>query len=141
MDDAVEAFLVTERAVAQLSGFFSLFTLGLASLGLYGLLSFGVIRRTREIGVRVALGAQVRDIVSLVIKQGLGLALLGCALGIGGALVAARFIGSLLYGVSANDAFTFGATALSLLAVALLACWLPAQRAAKIDPMIALRAE
>jgi len=113
----------------------------LASLGLYGALSFGVVRRTREIGVRMALGANVRDVLALVVRQGLALALLGCVLGLAGALALARLVASLLYNVKANDPLTFAATALILLGVALLACLIPARRAAKVDPMEALRTE
>src|SRR5438093_12573404 len=115
--------------------------LTLASLGLDGALSFGVVRRTREIGVRMALGANVRDVLALVVRQGLALALLGCVLGLTGALALARLVASLLYNVKANDPLTFVATALVLLGVALLACLIPARRAAKVDPMEALRYE
>ena len=89
----------------------------------------------------MALGAQLRDIVGLILKQGLGLTLIGCALGIAGAITVTRFIGSLLYGVGAFDPLTFATTTLVLLVVALIACWLPARRAARVDPIIALRAE
>jgi len=98
----------------------------LASIGLYGLLSYSVVRRTREIGVRVALGAQLRDIVSLVVRQGFGLALLGCVLGLAGAAAVTRFIASFLYGVSTFDPITYLTVTVLMLGVALFACWLPA---------------
>jgi len=141
MKDVIDGTIVQERAIAQLASFFSLFALTLASLGLYGALSFGVVRRTREIGVRMALGASVRDVLALVVRQGLALASLGCVLGLAGALALARLVASLLYNVKANDPLTFVATALVLFGVALLACWLPARRAASLDPMEALRTE
>jgi predicted permease len=137
----VEHVLVRERALAQLSGFFSVFALCLVGLGLYGLLAQGVARRTHEIGVRMALGAQVRDVVSLIMKQGVGLALLGCGLGFAGALVTSRFLGAFLYGITPADPLTFVLAALLMLGVAAVACWLPARRATKVDPLVALRAE
>ncbi|MBI4623413.1 MAG: FtsX-like permease family protein [Verrucomicrobia bacterium] len=125
----------------QLSGFFSGFSLLLASLGLYGFLSYGVLRRTREIGVRVALGAQARDVVAHFLRRGLWLVLFGCFLGIAGALAGARLLGSLLYGVSPVDPLTYAGVAGLLMMVAVPACLLPARRAAKFDSMIALRSE
>jgi predicted permease len=141
MEDVVASQLVQERMIAQLAGFFSVFALTLSSLGLYGTLSYAVARRTREIGVRMALGASVRSVLALVVRQGVALALLGCGVGLAGAFALTRLVASLLYGVEANDPITFAATALILLAVALLASWIPAQRAAKVDPMVALRYE
>src|SRR6185369_2489857 len=103
MKEVIDGTIVQERAIAQLASFFSVFALTLASLGLYGVLSFGVVHRTREIGVRMALGASVRDVLALVVRQGLALALLGCVLGLTGALALARLVASLLYNVKAND--------------------------------------
>jgi predicted permease len=141
----VEAFidegLLRERALVQLSGFFSGFSLLLACLGLYGFISFGVQRRTREIGLRVALGAQVGDVVTLFLRRGFRLVLVGCGLGVAGALVGGRLAGSLLYGVSSTDFASLAEAACVMLATGLLASWLPARRAAKVDPMLALRAE
>ncbi len=139
MDDLVNASVHQERVLARLGGFFSVFALALACLGLYGVLSFSVVQRTREIGVRLALGAQRRDVLSLVVGQGLKLALLGVAIGLIAALVVTRFLASLLYGVTATDPVAFIGVSLLLLLVAMLASWLPARRAARTDPMAVLR--
>ncbi|MCW5560156.1 MAG: ABC transporter permease, partial [Verrucomicrobiae bacterium] len=141
MDDVVNRAVQQERLIAQLGGFFSVFALGLASLGLYGVLSFAVVQRTREIGVRVALGAQQRDVLSLVMGKGLRLALTGAAIGLVGGLTLTRLVSSLLYGVEPTDPLTYGSVVMLLVIVALLACWLPARRAARVDPMVALRNE
>jgi len=113
----------------------------LASLGTYGALSYFVTQHTVEIGVRLALGAQTRDILGLVVKKVMSLALLGVVIGLAVALALARSMSSLLYGVSATDPITFGLVALLLTAVALLACYIPARRAIKVDPKIALKYE
>ena len=141
MDDVVNTSVHQERVVAQLGGFFGILALVLACLGLYGVLSFAVVQRTREIGVRVALGAQRRNILSLVVGQGVKLALTGAAVGITGAFVATRLLSSLLFGVTPTDPLTFLGVFLLLLFVAVLASWLPARRATKVDPMGALRYE
>jgi predicted permease len=141
MNALVKEALHRERVLAQLGGFFSLFAMALACLGIYGLLSLAVVQRTREIGVRVALGAQRSDVLWLVIRRGLKLALIGSAIGLIGAFGATRLVSGLLYGVTSTDPVTFSIVALALMVVALLASWLPALRAAKVDPMVALRHE
>jgi putative ABC transport system permease protein len=141
LDELVNGSIHQERVLAQLGGFFSLLALSLACLGLYGVLSFFVVQRTREIGVRLALGAQRRDVLSLVIGQGLRLTLLGLALGLIAALVLTRLVASLLYGVTTTDPLTFVGVALLLAGVALVACWIPARRATRVDPLVALRYE
>jgi len=133
--------LFEKRLQAALIGGFGLLALALACLGLYGVLSFSVAERTREIGVRMALGANRSDVVRLIVRQGFRLIAIGIGLGLAGAFAATRVLQSLLYGVSATDAFTFTAVTLLLAAVALAACWIPARRAAKVDPMIALRCD
>ena len=141
LNEVVNASVRQERMVAQLGGFFSIFALALASLGLYGVLSFAVVQRTREIAVRVALGAQNRNVLSLVLGQGVKLVLLGSAIGLAGAFITTRFVSSLLYGVSRTDPLTILSVSLLLLLVAMLASWLPARRATKVDPMRMLRYE
>jgi len=133
--------LVEERVVAMLSTFFGALALVLASIGLYGLMSYAVTRRTREIGTRVALGAQRQNILWIVLRETLALTLFGIALGVPCALAASRLIASTLFSVSPNDAPTLIAVSLLLLVVALLAGYLPARRASAIDPIIALRTE
>jgi predicted permease len=140
-DELVNDQLRRERMLSQLAGLFSLSALGLACLGLYGILSYGVTRRTREIGVRMALGAQRHNVLAAVIRQGMILTLVGCGLGVILALALTRIVSSLLYGVTPTDPLTFALTVLLLGAVALVSCFLPARRAARIDPMTALRYE
>jgi len=129
------------RMGAALLGLFGALALILASIGIYGVLAYSVAQRTSEIGLRMALGAQPRQVLGLVLKQGMLLAIIGAGVGIIVALPVARMAGNLLYGVSATDPLTYVGITLLLMAVALLACYLPARRATRIDPLIALRVE
>jgi ABC-type antimicrobial peptide transport system permease subunit len=115
--------------------------LTLAAIGLYGVIAYNVAQRTREFGVRIAIGAQPRDISQLVLRSGSRLIALGIAIGLIGAVISARLIQSFLFGVSQYDPFTYAAVATILFAIALLATWLPARRATQVDPIAALRAE
>jgi len=133
--------LVEERVTAMLSGFFAALALLLASIGLYGLMSYTVTRRTREIGIRVAVGAQREDVLWIVLRETLALALFGIAIGIPSALAATRLIATMVFGLSPSDLPTITGVSLLLLLVALFAGYLPARRASAIDPMDALRTE
>jgi putative ABC transport system permease protein len=141
MEQAVAQSVAPRRFSMLLLSVFAVVALALASLGIYGLMSYVVAQSTREIGVRMALGAEVSDVLKLVLGQGMKLALVGVALGLVASLVLTRMMKTLLFGVSATDPLTFAAIALLLTGVALLACWLPARRATNVDPMIALRVE
>jgi putative ABC transport system permease protein len=113
----------------------------LAAVGIFGVMNYSLTMRTREIGLRMALGAEPRKVVLLMLRQGLGLTLIGTAVGLAAALALTRLMSSLLFGVRASDPVTFAAIVLLLMIVSLVACYLPARRAARIDPLIALRAE
>jgi putative ABC transport system permease protein len=141
MSQLVAANVAQRRLSMQLLSGFAAGALLLSVLGLYGVLAYTVTQRTREIGIRAALGAQQRDVLSLVISQGMGLALAGLALGLAGAFALTRVLERLLYEIEPTDPLTFVVVPFSLIAVAFLACWLPARRAAKVDPMEALRYE
>jgi predicted permease len=137
----IDRLLSQERMIAKLSGFFGVLALVLACIGLYGLLSYEVSRRTREIGIRMALGAQQHDVLRLVIGQGILLAIVGAAVGIGVALGVTRYLKSMLYDIHANDPMTMIGAAILLVIVAFAACYVPARRATRVDPMVALRYE
>ena len=135
------ASLGSRRFNVILIGFFGIVALLLATAGVFGVMAYSVSRRTREIGVRVALGAASRDVLRMILGQGLRTILVGVAAGLGGALALTRTVGSLLFGVTATDPTTFAAVILLLVVAALLACYIPARRATRVDPMIALRNE
>lgn len=141
LGEEISLGLVEDRAVALLSSFFGVLALLLALVGLYGLTSYGVTRRTREIGIRAALGARRAAILWLVLREALALGLVGVAVGIPCALAASRLIAGMLFGVSSGDLPTLAAVSLLLVIVALLAVYLPALRATRVDPMVALRCE
>jgi putative ABC transport system permease protein len=141
MAEVMSTSLAAQRFNTLLLGVFAGVALLLASVGLYGVLAFSVAQRTREIGIRMALGAQTRDVMRLVLRQGLTLSLLGVAAGVGVSLAGTRVLAGLLYGVAPTDPATFAAVALLLVGVALVACFIPARRAMRVDPVVALRYE
>ena len=141
MEELVSASNSGPRDRSILLGCFAALALILATIGIYSVVAFSVAQRTHEIGIRMALGAQKHDVLAMVIGQGLRLALLGVAIGIAAAIGVTRFLSSFLYGVEPHDPVTFVAVSLLLVAVTLLACYIPARRAAKVDPMVALRYE
>jgi putative ABC transport system permease protein len=129
------------RFTTLLLSLFGVVALLLTAIGLYGVLAYGVTQRTREIGVRLALGAQPRDVIKLVLKRGLALTLLGVGLGASASLLLTRLLKDFLFEVSATDPLTFVTIAVMLLSVALFACLIPARRATKVNPLVALRYE
>ena len=137
----IDESLVQERLVTWLSAAFGALATLLTALGLYGVLTFSVARRTREIGIRVALGAQRRDVFRLIMIRGVILVGVGVAVGLGASFAFSRLIGSLLFGVQPNSVATMAGVSAGLIAIALLACYIPARRATKVDPMVALRYE
>ncbi len=139
--ESVRRMLEPARTGAWFSGTVSLLALMIAATGIYGMLSYHVIERTSEIGIRMALGAQRRNVLLLIVRDGMKLAAIGAAIGLAGAIVLAKLTESLLFGVAAADALTFVTVSSGALAVALLACYIPARRATKVDPLIALRNE
>jgi putative ABC transport system permease protein len=141
MDRVVSASIAERGFNTLLLAAFSMLAMLLAAAGIYGLISFSVAERTREIGIRMALGAQSSDVMKLVTIQGMRLALIGVAIGLGISFASTRLLKSLLFGVSATDPLTFAVVPALLAGVALLACFIPARRATKVDPMVALRRE
>ncbi len=141
VDELVGRSITTERAIAQLSGFFGLLALLLACVGLYGVMSYNVSSRTNEIGIRLALGARPSDVFKLIARQSMTLVLFGVVVGLSAAFAVTRLIASLLYGLSATDPTIFVVATLLLTGVALLAGYIPARRATKVDPLVALKYE
>ena len=141
LDDVLSADRSRPRFLTMLLTLFSTLSLILAALGIYGVISYAVAQRTSEIGIRMALGAQTGDVLRMIGQTGLRLALAGTAAGAVGAFALTRFLSGLLFGVSSMDVVTFLAMAAVLIAVTLLACYVPARRASKVDPLIALRYE
>jgi ABC-type antimicrobial peptide transport system permease subunit len=142
LSDFLEEQMLPYYGLAVLSGALGALALLMASVGLYGVMAFAVNQRTREIGIRVALGATAERVVALFVRQGMKLVAVGLMLGVVGGSLFALLLAKILYGIGgAFDPVAFGAVTLIFAAVALFACWLPARRATKVDPMIALRAE
>jgi putative ABC transport system permease protein len=141
MDEIISGTVAQPRLYTLLLGIFAALALMLATIGIYGVMAYSVTQRTREIGIRLALGAQSTDVLKMIVKQGMFLALTGITIGLVLSLVTTRVLGSLLYGVSATDPWTFAVISILLAGVTLLACLIPARKATKVDPMIALRYE
>jgi putative ABC transport system permease protein len=141
LDSWISRALDTRRITELLLGGFALLATLLASIGIYGVMSLYVTSRYREFGVRLAIGADPAALVGLVLREGLVVALVGVSIGIVGAFGATRWVRALLYDVNATDPLVFSSLSIALLAVAALACYIPARRAARSDPLVALRAE
>jgi len=141
LNDALSASLSERRFSMEMVGLFAMTALLLAGLGIYGVISYIVSERTHEIGIRLALGAQSRNILRMVLREGLGLAIAGTAVGLVCALIVSRLMAGLLYGVRPTDPLTFAGVAILLVGVSLLACYIPARRAMRVDPIVALRYE
>ncbi len=141
LEEVVGGSVARPRLIASLLGLFAVLALVLGAVGIYGVLAYTVGQRQREIGVRLALGARPAEVLSMVLRSGMRLAGLGVALGVAGALALSQVMGSILYGVAPHDPLAFGAAAVLLLGVALVACLVPARRAMRVDPAVSLRAE
>jgi predicted permease len=139
MAEYIKLWLLPQRIVAALAGVLGLIGLALSTIGIFGVVSYAVTQRTHEIGIRMALGAHRRDVLGLILRQGVKLTLGGIGIGLLAAWAATRLLTALLYGVNATDPLTFAGVALLVLSVALLACYLPAHKATKVDPLVALR--
>jgi putative ABC transport system permease protein len=141
MEQAVSASLSTPRVTNLLLAGFAVLALLLAAIGIYGVISYSVAQRTHEMGIRTALGASSPTLLKLVLIRGLVLTLIGLAIGLGGSLALTRLLASILYGVGARDPMTMASVAAILTGVAVAACYIPARRATRVDPMVALRYE
>lgn len=139
--ERINELLIQEHLIATLSSFFGILALLLASIGLYGTMAYTVTRRTGEIGIRIALGAQPKDVLWMVLRETILLVLIGVAIGVPAALAMSRLVSSFLFGLTPRDPATIGIATLLLIAIGMLAGYLPARRASRIDPMIALRYE
>jgi ABC-type antimicrobial peptide transport system permease subunit len=141
INELVGQTVTTERMITTLSSFFGLLALLLACIGLYGVMSYNVASRTNELGIRMTLGAQTKDVLMIVIRNGMLLTLLGVVVGLAASFVLTRLVSGLLFGVTPTDATTFITIPFLLICVALVACYIPARRATKVDPLVALRYE
>jgi ABC-type antimicrobial peptide transport system permease subunit len=141
MEEQLDAVLFQERFLAQLSAFFAALAVLLACIGLYGVMSYTVARRTSEIGIRMALGETPGGVLVMVLRESAVLVVAGIAIGLAATLAATRLISSMLFGIGAGDPLTIAGATLLMVAVAAVACFLPARRASRVDPMVALRCE
>jgi putative ABC transport system permease protein len=141
MDERVALTIRTERDSALLFGLFAVAALVMAAIGVYGVAAYGIAQRTKEIGIRIALGAARRDVSRLVVSQTLVPTMIGVAIGVAGAAIAAKLVASMVYGLTPLDPATFAMAAAVLISVALIATWVPARRATRTDPLIALRSQ
>jgi putative ABC transport system permease protein len=141
MEEILRSRVVQQRFNTALLGFFALLALFLSSAGIYSVIAYAVSQRTHEIGVRMALGAQAADVLRMVLLQGMSLALIGVGIGLGASFALTRWLQELLFEVSATDPLTLASIAFLLIIVAFLACWIPARRATRVDPLSALRCE
>jgi putative ABC transport system permease protein len=139
MEELMSAGITGPRFTMTLIGALAGIALALAAAGIYGLMAYAVVQRTHEIGIRMALGAQARDVLGMILRRGMTLTLVGVTAGVAGAFALMHLIARMLYGVASYDPPTFLSISALLIFVSLLACYLPARRAAKVDPMIALR--